>query len=462
MPHAKLTRRTLLRGGAGAAITLPAFVSLGQRPEAQAAGTGPERLVVYAQPLSIYAPEFWPTAPGQAPYDLPSTPLPDVYVSGEGAMNNPDFMLPPMLESLAPFRDELLLIEGLDNCRGNHGAYSATLTGSGDHGTSIDQHIAAAIGGDSKFASLQVGVFNRGAENKEAVSWYAAGQAAPAEADPSILFDRLFADLETDPEAALMLQAQQKSILDAALGQAQDVRGRLSTTDKTKLDNYLDSVREVEQRIASMPPVLCEPPPAPGLPPVAELTQGSTAGGNDLVPDFARAQADLLAMALACGLTRVATYQMLYEANNYSFPWLNISTRHHDMSHLNGDPSTWTPDDGIARALDYVAMSTWSIEQVAYLVQRLVDLDAFEGTTLLFFVPMGNGQRHNDRNIPLMLIGSGGGTFATGRHVRYDRSGEPRAINDLLVTLGQCYGADIDTIGDDELNQGPLVELLTG
>lgn len=456
----------MLRGGAGAAIALPLLSAMGSKDprigHRRAQSGAAQRLLIYAQPLSIYAPLFFPTAPGGTPYDLVSTPIPSVFESGEGFLDNPDFELPEVLAPLADHRDDLLVIEGLDNCDGNHGAYSSTLTGikGGSRGISIDQVVAQAIGNDTKFGSLQVGVFNRKAEDKHAVSWYGPDQPAAAEADPKILWDRLFADLQTDPAEAERLRAQTQSVLDAALGQATSLKSDLGAEDRHKLDNYLEAFRDVEKRLGNLPPMVCARPDAPDLPEVDSLLKGKTAGGADLVPEYARVQADLLAMAFACNLTHVATYQMLYEASNYHFPWLDITTRHHDMSHLAGKTETWTEDDGIPKARDYVKMSNWSMGMVSYLVQRLKDLDAYEGTVVAFFTPMGNGQRHNGRNIPLLALNGPGGPFKRGRHVRFSREGDIRQVNDLWVTVAQSLGVDLESHGDPEFNRGPLPELL--
>ncbi len=459
MKSIHLSRRTLLRGGAGAAISLP-LLEVMQPKGRQAHANSPKRFVAYAQPLSIYAGYFFPTEPGATPFDHNTMPLPDKFATGQGALDNKDFSLPPLLASFAPHRNDFTVIEGLDNSTGNHGAYSSSLTGTRgvenqSQMRSLDQHLATIMGKETRFPSLQVSVANDGSDGKQALSWYAPGQAAPATKNPSQLFDRLFSDFKSDPAEAAKLRAEKKSVLDAALSQAKALQMRLGKRDNEKLDNFLTSFRSVEASLDKAGGVVCAAPDRP-----AESEEIRHHGGHENIPIHTGLQLEMIALALACDLSRVITFQLASEANNFTFPWLGVSTRWHDMSHYRPGQD-WQMASGKQRTEAYIKMSRWSMDQVSGFITRLKQLDVFAGTTLLFFAPMHHGGQHSGSSIPILVAGDGGGAFRMGRHLRVDRSNnKKRHINDILLALGQHHGLNAKTFGDPALNQGPFEPLL--
>ena len=456
-----LTRRSFLRGGAGTAIALPIFDSmryLGGHGQARAAGEGVQRFIVYATPLGSFAEMFFPTPPGGTPYQYPTAgnfvPRERVYWTGDTPMVNPDFEVSHILEPLAAHRDDLIVLEGLENSGGNHRGYCCMLTGTETvevagtklgGGISVDQEIANHIGGETRFSSLQLGVRTPSKIGaKETVSWYEQAQGAAPETDPQVAWNYLFSDLETDPEAAEEIKQRQLSVLDAALGQAADLRGTLGAQDRIKLEGYLDSFREVERKL-HLAPATCDRPELPG--------EGQW-DKDESAPLATELQLDMLAMAMACDLTRVATFQMASEATNMKHPFLGVDGRWHDLSHIKGDVPGFETE-----MQDYVAIQRWNAEHIAGLIDRLKTFGVFEQTGILWITPMHNAQIHNRYNLPIMLAGSMGGALATGQHVRLDPNAE-RIVNDLHVTLLQAMGIETDTFGEPQKVSGPIPEIL--
>ena len=306
--------------------------------------------------------------------------------------------------------------------------------------------MALHVGAQTKFSSLQFGV-RTPAEvfSRTTVSWYDRGQGAPAESNPEVMWSRLFADLEADPAEAERIKQRNLSVLDAALEQAHDLRGDLGQNDREKLDQYLDAFREVEQKIQLASAASCDRPEAP---------QSVDWDETDMVPTTTNVQLDLLAMAMACDLTRVATFQMAHEATNQTHPWLGVNGRWHDLSHNGGREPGFEVE-----MEEYVRIQEWNAEQIAYLIDRLKAFEVFGNTSILWITPMHNGQVHNGHSLPIVLAGSLGGKLATGRHVRMAED-DDRVVNDLHITLLQAMGIEAETFGDEEHVQGPITELL--
>jgi hypothetical protein len=439
---------------------------------AHAAAT--KRLLIWMQPLSIYSDVFWPTAPGAKPYNWRTDPIKEVYFSGAGGMLNDKYVLPEALSALSPHREDLTFIEGMDNSASNHDAYSTSLTGTqtiekspGDM-ISIDQFIAKRLAPNTKFKSLQVGVRNAGAGNKSAVSWLSKTQAAPATDNPVKLWERLFIDVSADPTIARKLRENRKSVLDAALSQATSLKQTLGTDDQKKIDQYLAAFRDVEKSLAVETQMGCNPPTKPSAtsPTTNEvLFEDDELRSIEDTPYVMKLQLDMLSMAMACDLTRIATLQFGAEANNGTFPWLGLPNwRWHDASHFENDsPAEWPQQLGDAEAWRNVA--AWSVGQFGYLVQRLKDLGAFDGTVAMFVTSMNHGGAHKSRNCPVLLAGSAGGALRTGVHVRLPNDnnaggGKTRVFNDLHLTLARAMGVPVDKFGDAALCSGPISEVL--
>jgi len=337
----------------------------------------------------------------------------------------PDFEFTACLNPLAPFRKDIHIITGLDNPaarlpgpgNSHYPSMSALLsgkvyTGRGAGGPSIDQMIAQKVGQESRFRSLQVGVCQEsfGESIQRNLSWADRDRPLPPEMIPHRLFDRLFGSKEAH------WVDRQKSILDAVQDDAGALKSKLGSQDKTRLDEYLTSVRDLERSIASLPPEykqVVERPP----------------DGGDLKdwPRIAKLQSDLLVHALASHQTRVASYMLTKCQGLSRFPWLgHTAQRHHEYTH--GEVET---PKGMRILRD---ICRWHVEEFAYLVGRLKATPEGEGTLLdhtclMFAHEHAEANPHKNNGLALIVAGHAGG-LQTGLHTRTTGT-----VADLYVTL---------------------------
>ncbi len=437
-----LSRRALLRGAGGAAIAIPFLPSLGRRAFAQERpAEPPTRFMVFGSRQGTLIDEWRPVGAEQ------------------------DFELGPLLAPLQPHASELVVVSGLDNtsAREDWGdeherALAHLLTATpmvqaqpgGPRwagGISLDQRVAAELGGETRFRSLELG---SRAENRDAagfLSYAGPGQPIPAENRPRVAFERLFG--EADAEAVARRRLDRRSVLDAVLGNLREVRCRVGAADRRRLDQHLQRVRELERRIT-------EPPPANCAPPELHLESGAWARGAEFswrrdAPEVTRAMVDLLAVALSCGLTRVASLHLSGDEH----PWLRINPIDHWHDTLHSAEFDVMALPTVRRVM------TWYTEQFAYLLQRLRETEEGEGslldhTLVLWANDFGDGRSHDYRDVPYVLAGRAGGALRTGRFLHYAGG----AHNDLLLTCLHALGIEADCFGDPALCTGALPGLL--
>jgi hypothetical protein len=419
---------------------------------------------VVASVLGTFPEWFWPRPPGSPPWPEGYQPK-KKYITGTTALDTTDFQLEPITKPLEPYRKDLLFVEGLEptNCNG-HAGYCNMLTaatparlGENDEiggGITLDQAVAQRIGKESRFASLQLGVGSGGSQKYGVLSWYEARKAAPADGRPRGVWDRVFAGVAGkapgDQEAIARLQRQRKSVLDGALAQAAALRARLGSVDQTKLDNYLQSFRDLEARITRSPAALgCGKPDAPTDP----------KGGSEVLPEVAKLQVENLAMAFACDLTRVATFQLAFEGHQGIYPWLGVTTRHHDLSHCDHD-ATAAPRAYPAQA----RISTWHAEVIAGLVARLRSIPegtgtVFDSTLIVWINTLTYGATHSNSRTPVLLIGNAGGALRTGGRFIRIAAGERRTLADLYAPIAGAFGLESATFGEAKYNLGALNQI---
>jgi hypothetical protein len=337
----------------------------------------------------------------------------------------PDFQFTPCLNPLAPFRRDIHIITGLDSPaarlpgpgNSHYPSMSALVsgqvyTGRGAGGPSIDQVIAANIGRESRFRSLQIGVCQEsfGESIQRNLSWAGRDRPLPPEMIPHQLFDRLFGSKEEH------WVRREKSILDAVQEDTAALQSRLGSQDKARMDEYLTSVRDLERSIASLPPEYKTPVEQPPE-------------GGDLKdwPRIAKLQSDLLVHALASHQTRIASY-MLSKCQGLSrFPWLgHTAQRHHEYTHGQVE----TPQ-GMRILRD---ICRWHVEEFAYLVGKLKATPEGEGTLLdhtclLFVHEHAEANIHKNNGLAVIVAGHAG-KMKTGLHTRITGS-----LGDLYVTL---------------------------
>jgi hypothetical protein len=463
--NSQMKRRNFLRGAAGAAIALPFMESLG--PRRATAATRPKRFVVMASVLGTFPEKFWPREMGAQPWPENRVPHRD-YATGNTDYESDAFQLEEIAAPLSAHIKDLIFVEGLDrvNCSG-HGGYCNWLSGrdgSGKleeegQGISLDQAIAQKIGVGTKFESLQVGINNSGAGKYSCLSWYGKGKPAPAEPRPELLFARLFAEISGNPEEQMRfasLRRQRKSILDGAVDQARRLESRLGASDKRKLKDYLDSIRTVEERLTSVAAVQgCSRPEEPSV--GADLKRVPV----ELSPQIAEIQIELLAMAFACDLSRVSTLQFGHEGSEMTHPWLDVNTGHHSLSHVKPNHEAY-----VDRYKDIRNINRWHAENLARLITRLKSLsdgdgNVWDNTLVMWINGLTWGCFHSDEQIPVMLAGSAGGYWKTGRHLRYAREGKtPHATsNDLLLEVGRAFGLEGSAWGDAKFHGRSLANL---
>jgi hypothetical protein len=444
----RITRRTLLRGAGAAAIALP-FLNIMQRRGRAATPVFPKRFLVWFTPDGTIHENWVPT----------------------GTTTN--FQLSTILAPLAPYQSSLIVLDGLTDQVGNYGqipgddhqrGMGTMLTGvhllAGDQqggcdtcpaaglasGMSIDQAIANQIGTSTKFKSLELGV-QAGSSGAWAYSNYTGANAPlPPDNDPHSVFTRVFADLGVDPAALAALRAERKSVLDAVMDSYQSLSGRLGTDDKQKIESHFDTIRDLEGRLTSPGGTVgdsCSKPTDPGT---------LDYMNNDNFPTVGKLQMDLMAMALACDLTRVGTIQWENSVGNVQFTWLNITRGHHDMSHDG--------DDVTATIAQLTQINTWYMQQLAYFLGKLKSIPEGDGTMLdntLVFVcnELSRGNVHSHNPMPYLLAGGTGGGLQMGRFLTFN--GDPH--NNLLVSLMNAMGVAGTTFGDPSFCTGPLAQL---
>ena len=348
--------------------------------------------------------------------------------TGEG------FEFTPCLAPLERFRNDIHVVTGLDSPaarlpgpgNSHYPSMSALVsgqvyTGRGAGGPSFDQVLARQIGGNSRFRSLQIGVCQEsfGEAIQRNLSWADRDRPLPPEMVPHRLFDRLFGGREQG------WINRERSILDSVRGETASLESKLGSEDKSRLDEYLTSVRELERSIASLPPEykqVVEQPPE----------------GGDLKdwPRIAKLQSDLLAHALASHQTRVASYMLTKCQGLSRFPWLgHTAERHHEYTHGQVE----TPE-GMRILRD---ICRWHVEEFAYLVARLKSMPEGDGTLLdhtclLFAHEHAEANAHKNNNLALILAGHAGG-MKTGLHTRTTGT-----LGDLYVTVAdEVMKADV-------------------
>jgi hypothetical protein len=426
------SRRTVLRG-LGVSMALPWLESLqacAALTAGHSAGQPPVRFACLFSGNGFHAKEWW--------------------ARGEGA----GMELGKVLEPLAPYREKMNFIEGLFNAEALHGGIHSAQTGqllSGAKlapngairsGTSMDQVMAQQVGNRTKVPSLVLGCEaslpnvhkNYSMVYSSHISWSSPTTPTTLELYPALAFDRLFRD---EPDRA------DRSVLDAVLEEATSLRGKISISDRRRIDEYLTSVREVEQRIdqagkdqrlQGWRPTLPEPNmprPADGLP-------------QD-IDQHMRLMSDILVLAFQTDTTRISTLKLNNDWSQLRFPHLEVNDIHHLVSHNDSD--------------DWLRVNQFFVQQVAYIAKRLDAIQEGEqtlldNTMLLYLSSMLNGH-HHVKDLPVVLLGGGGSQIQGGRVLHY--KGQPnRQICRLYLSLMDKMGVQTDHFGDADQ---PLAEI---
>jgi hypothetical protein len=421
--NTRIERRTFLRG-VGATLALPWLEIMTARVRA-AQKLPPRRFVTFFQPNGVF-PKAW-------------------NVKGEGR----DFALSPILEPLAEFKNDMVVLSGIDSCgKGHVKLTGAFLTGTsienGVNGISVDQVIARQIGKGTRFSSLELGTEppRQGMAGEDpialanTVSWSSATQRISPEISPRAAFNRLF----RDPASLEARRAAEnrRSVVDLVLEEAKALQKIASGRDKEKIDEYLDGVRGVEQQIERT-----MNPPAPEWTAITAPDMKRPPAGIPLNKDeHMRLMLDLLVLALQTDTTRVATFMSAHGFSRQNFTFLDgVKNDHHGMSHHKNQE---------ALIKEYTTVSRWYAQQVQYLLTKMRGIDEGNGSLLdnsivLYGSEMKDGNGHIKEDLPLVLIGKGQGRVKTGQHLALDK-GTPLA--NLHLTIAQQFGAEISSFNN--------------
>lgn len=424
-----MRRRSFLRASGLSLVAAP-FLHLLAPAARAAASIGPKRLLVLFSPNGTIH-RHWRPAGGEFDFSFPAGSV---------------------LEALTPYRNSLLILDGLDfhDADNHEGGMAAMLTNNGVAGSvgggmSLDQYVANRIGGSSRFASLDLGVQTSlwGGTTSTRMSYAGPGSLVTPDDSPDSVYTRLYGDLAGSPEAAARLLSRRQSVLDLLTGEIGGLSSRLGTVERIKLDAHLESLRAMERSLDGA---------GSCAPPILDDIGSHMANAN--FPAVTRAQLELAVQSLACDMTRVASVQMSHTISTTVHGWAGASSEHHSLSHM---------DDGNARGVaDFIACERWFADQVAYVLGRLTELPSPDGegtllddTVVLWCKELGDGRAHTCTDVPWVIAG-GGNYFATGRYV--DLGGSNHAH--VLVSICQALGLDVDTFGDPNAGSGPAEALV--
>ncbi len=432
-------RREFLRT-AGLSIAVAPFAlrlpSLGWAGDASP--SPPQRLVLMFTPNGTVPPAFWPEQTGD------------------------QFTLREILEPLAPYQEQLLILKGISNkVRGDGDSHmrgmSCLLTGielfpgniqGGSHtpagwasGISIDQQIARFLQANpatqTRFASLEFGVSVPHRADPW-TRWVYGGPNRPIAPidDPYQMFDKLYGRRQDDRTL--------RSVLDRLRDDLASLRPRLSADDRRLLEAHESSLRDLERQLQIEATTQVEQVP--------DLPEG-VANENDNMPQLAAMQLQLLHQALQADMTRVATLQFTRSVGQARMRWLGIEEGHHALSH---DPDL---DEPSQRKL--IQINRWFCEQLRQFVDRLAQTpepgyagSMLDHTTIIWTNELGKGNSHSLDNIPFVAIGRALG-WKMGRSLQFDRV----AHNRLLLSIAHACGHEIDTFGNPQLCEGGPLDL---
>jgi hypothetical protein len=434
----QLTRRTILRG-LGTSLALPLLDSM--IPALAAAnGKPPCRMAFVYFPNGVQMPSWTPQTEGEI------ARLPEV--------------LPPVLEPLAPYRNDISVLGGLTvnggralgDGPGDHGRAGASyLTGAHPKktfgkdiqaGVSADQYVAQHTGSQTRFASLELGceegIQGGNCDNgyscaySNSISWRTPSTPNPPEVKPRAVFERLFGagEIEADPVRRARLQRYRRSILDSVLEDARRLQGTLGAADRRKLDEYLYAVRDIETRIQKTEQANRQTAPPMDKPPssVPENFQEHT-----------HLMFDLMTVAFQTDSTRVITFLMAIEQSNRAYREIGIPDSHHGLTHHGGDKE---------KIEKCIRINRYQIEQFAYFLGKLKASQDGDGTLFdRLMVTYGSGlsRDHDHDDLPTILTGGGNGLLRHGRHIKYPAE---TPLANLHVAMMDRMGVPAETFAD--------------
>jgi hypothetical protein len=449
-----MPRRSFLRG-AGATLALPFLDAMRPLMAAGSSASQPVRIALLYMPNGVRSDRWTP--------------------DGNGSR----FKLSPILSPLEKHREELLVLTGLQN--------KASFTGDGHYvktggwltgttitkttgsdiaagGISMDQIAAREIGRHTKLPSLELGTepvatgidtnVNYTRLYASHISWKTSTVPLPCEINPRVAFDRLF---RTRSKGGEKQAADDKSVLDLVSHDAKRLQSKLGSSDKAKLEQYLESVREVERRIEAEAKRLGagENLSTELLAKMDELDQrisramGKASREEELnsMPRFdhgehCRIMMDLMVLAFWSDSTRVSSFMFGNDVTGRNFSFLEgVNGGHHDLSHHSND---------VTKLDQYERINRWHVEQYGYMLDSMKEIKEGEGTLLdtsmvAFGSPIRDGNAHDPKNVPIVVAGGSKAGMRTGRHVVFD---EGTPLCGLWISMLETAGVKARNLGD--------------
>lgn len=438
-----LSRRTLLKG-AGAALALPWLEAM-MPPRASALEKSPVRMAVLMMPNGIRADQWTPQAEGRG------------------------FDLTPTLEPLAPIKDNVLVLTNLWNQASNTGDGHYVKTAGlltcttinktvgvdlNSNGISMDQLAALKAGKETPLPSLELGIepVHTGVDANVGytrvygahIAWRTPTSPLAKEINPRLVYERLLRANQPDSDSS----RQDRPLLDLVLEDAGKLRKQLGSADRQRLDEYLHSVRSLEERMERAgqnqektwkPKVAWNPNAQP------------PAGIPESHGEHVQLMIDMMILAFQTDTTRVCTFMFGNSVSNINFTFVaGVKGSHHSISHHQKQ------EDLLQQ---YQLINRWHVEQYVYFLQRLQQIKEGEETLLdnsmiLFGSDLRDGDSHNPHNLPILLGGRGGGRIDAGKHLVYEKDSP---LANLYVSMLDAFGAPVERFADSD---GPLKGVL--
>ncbi len=371
---------------------------------------------------------------------------------GQGTLGQ----LTPILSPLEPIKDQLTVVTNLElqnsypgtHDTSNSGFLSAAFakhTESSDYllGTTADQVAAKQMGQDTQLRSLELsmdlnplaGVCNNGyaCVYTNCLSWSSPTTPLPSEAHPRLVFERLFGEGGTLAERRAALKSR-ASLLDGFNDDIARLKGVVGTADRARVDQYLNSIREVERQIQRAEAVATD-----DLLPDLDRPVGVPQSFGD----HAKLMFDLQLLAFQADITRVVTFQLTRELSNRTYPEIGVPDPHHPTSHHGGDPE---------KLAKIAKINTFHVALFAEFLQKLKATPEGDGTLLdntvyLYGSGMGNPSLHDHVNLPILVAGGAATGMRGGRHLRYENG---TSLGNLHLTLLDRVGVHLDAFGDSD------------
>lgn len=425
-----MSRRTFLRGAAGATLALPLLDAMVPALTASSltAAAPRKRLGFVYVPNGVIVDQFVPAKEGS------------------------DFAISTILKPLEAFQNQLVVVSGMSRAEpsSNHAVSSGSwLTGTRPKrtdgpdfriGISIDQLVAQKIGQDTTFPSIEVatedfsgllGACDPGysCAYMNTLNWSSPTTPLPMEINPRVMFERMFGGGSTAEERLLRMTTN-RSILDFMVRDLKDLQSGLGSGDRKRLNDYLDQVREIERRIQqsmTQTKVQTDAPPQP-------------VGVPDAYIDHVAIMFDLLAVAWQADLTRVFTFMMAREVSQRTYPEIGLTEPHHAISHHQNRPE---------QIANHTKLNVYHMGMFARFIQRLKSTPDGDGSlldhALIAYGPgMSDGNGHTGGPIPMAIIGGGAGSMRGNRHIK-TAANTPQA--NAMLSLGQKFGVEQTTFG---------------